>query len=73
MTAKPMKPGEAILSLLSDGKEHGFQEIHQYLVDVLGNKDRDEKATREAMQVLENTGRIGASSVTYSLKLTATW
>ena len=66
-TQKPMKPGEAILALLADGKEHGFPEIHQHIVEVLGDKDRDEKATRVALQLLKDTGRVGASSVTYSL------
>lgn len=67
---KGVKPGEAILALLkgNPGKSFRFQEIHEHLVGVLGDKDRDEKATRVALQLLKDTGRVKVSSVVYTLE-----
>lgn len=67
---KGVKPGEAILALLkgNPGKSFRFQEIHEHLMGVLGDKDRDEKATRVALQLLKDTGRVKVSSVVYSLE-----
>ena len=65
--AKGVKPGEAILAYLKGSeKPRTFGEIHAHLVVVLGEKDRDEKATRVALQLLKDTGRVKASSVEYS-------
>ena len=68
--AKGVKPGEAILALLkgNQGKSFRFQEIHEHLCWVLGDKDRDEKATRVALQLLKDTGRVKVSSVVYTLE-----
>lgn len=67
---KGVKPGEAILALLkgNPGKSFRFQEIHEHLMGVLGDKDRDEKATRVALQLLKDTGRVKVSSVVYTLE-----
>ena len=67
---KGVKPGEAILALLkgNPGKSFRFQEIHEHLMGVLGDKDRDEKATRVALQLLKDTGRVKVASVTYTLE-----
>lgn len=67
---KGVKPGEAILALLkgNPGKSFRFQEIHEHLCGVLGDKDRDEKATRVALQLLKDTGRVKVASVTYTLE-----
>ena len=67
---KGVKPGEAILVLLkgNPGKSFRFQEIHEHLCGVLGDKDRDEKATRVALQLLKDTGRVKVASVTYTLE-----
>jgi len=67
---KGVKPGEAILALLkgNPGKSFRFHEIHEHLVGVLGDKDRDEKATRVALQLLKDTGRVKVSSVVYTLE-----
>ena len=65
--AKGVKPGEAILAYLKGSEQpRTFGEIHAHLVVVLGEKDRDEKATRVALQLLKDTGRVKASSVEYS-------
>jgi len=64
---KALRPGEAILAYLKASSEpRTFAEIHSHLCEVLGDKDRDEKATRVALQLLKETGRLKASSVTYS-------
>jgi hypothetical protein len=67
VATKALRPGETILAYLKESSTpRTFSEIHSHLCEVLGDKDRAEKATRVSLQLLKEAGRLKASSVTYA-------